>query len=144
MKKLLVVFLIAGILVRVQSLKCHQCIDATYDTDDEDLRKSLETMDAGLARCDTAESTECEDGLDSCAANILSYKITHEGKKVPIRYLTRACSRSDMSWVCEMFEKTEFFDDQATCKTETCSTDGCNAATFNEENEQIYTNFIGL
>ena len=140
MKKLLVVFLIAGILIGVQTLKCHQCIEATYGTDDEDLKKSLETMETGMARCDTAESTACEDGLDSCWANILSYKIIHDGKKVPIKYVTKGCSSSasDMSWMCAMFKESEQFDDQAMCKTETCSKDGCNA------NEQSGTYFIGL
>jgi len=134
MKTMLVVIMIAGILLGVQALKCNQCIDIDYDTSNDDIKTVLDTMTAGVGSCDSA-AADCAMGSDECAANIISYKIESGSNDVAVSQVTKLCSSStvDVSTLCDTVESQfgamgSVFKD-VKCKTETCSTDGCNTQT---------------
>jgi hypothetical protein len=131
---MLVVIMITGILLGVQALKCNQCTDIDYDSSNDGIKTILDTMTAGMGSCDSA-AADCPMGSDECAANIISYKIEYGSNEFAVSQVMKLCSSSavDGSTLCDAAESQ--FDAMGSvvkdvkCKTETCSTDGCNTQT---------------
>ena len=126
MKTMLIVILISGILLGIQALECEVC--GAYETSNAGYRKRMEDMMGRLSTCNGAKI--CSAGMDRCATSIVDYRLNYLGEEISARFTARTCfsSESDVSRLCNFFPSAGRFYKEVTCTTETCSTDGCNAA----------------
>jgi hypothetical protein len=135
MKTILVMILISGILLGVQALRCHQCMDIAYETNYDGARESLDSMLSAMETCESAwlSNPTCPEEEDECVTNIVSYKLAVGFVETSVTQVTKMCSSSlvvDKSVMCDTirssFESMGSMFQDLTCETEFCSTDGCN------------------
>jgi hypothetical protein len=134
MKRMLVYIMITGILPgaqalsRAAALKCYTCMSIEYNNDYA--KTYLDRAFSGMPSCYGAESETCAEGSDSCASNIASYTIKIGDTSTNISQVINVCLSplADVSSQCDSLESklsADMFKDMK-CKTETCTTDGCN------------------
>jgi hypothetical protein len=140
MKSILVYIMITGILPGAQALsraalKCYDCTDFAYDSSNSYVRASMDSMISILWSnddCDGAESAPCTEGSDSCVSRIMNYTIAiGDLKLADINQVINICSQplDNSTYHCDKLESlySAFHDfKDVTCKTEHCTTDGCN------------------
>jgi len=142
MKMMLSVIMITCVLVGADALSCYQCVDMDISSTSDEMNEMLDNLDlsGGLPSCDSVTSTECDNVMmDTCAAVTVEATMEQEGQSATMEMSMRSCVSTsvpesvDEDKTCEGFEAAfEAFSDSS-CKLETCTTDGCNAKTMEDD-----------
>merc|ERR1712003_163094 len=153
MKKMIAVFLIAGILVGANALSCYQCVDMDISTTSDELKKKLDDVDLSVGQplpsCDSANSTACEaDMMDTCTAVTVGTTMERGGHSATITMIMKSCAASSVAdsvseeKLCEGATAGLAAFGSPSCKLETCTTDGCNNQEISSSGLRLKISFL--